>query len=133
MKTAVVVGLGLVVATALGLYALAELGQEVVVLHRWSPGGKPDPTRIWIVDQGGQSWIHHGTPDAAWIQRLEENPLVSLERSGATREYRATPDSEAHARVHELVGEKYGRIVRALTTSPDSCAVLPVRLELIED
>ena len=124
---------GIVVALVLAYYYVAEVGQEVVVLHRWSPGGHPDRTRMWIVDRGKQSWIHHGTADAAWIKRLEDDPVVALERSGSTRSYRAAPDPEAHALVHQLMGEKYGAIVRALDTSSEQCAVMPVRLEAIRD
>lgn len=128
-KLTAAIALGLVVVAFLGLYAIAELGQEVVVLHRYEPGGEPSRVRVWIVDEGKLSWVHHGEADAPWILRLADDPVVSLDRAGVTSTYRATPNPEAHALVHRLVGEKYGRIARAMAQSPEDCPIGPVRLE----
>lgn len=132
MKSAVLVIAGIVAALALAYFVVAEFGQEVVVLHRWNPDGEPDRTRLWIVDQGQQSWIHHGPADASWIARLATDPVVQLERSGELRSYRAAPDLDSHERVHQLMGEKYGAVVRALGATAEGCQVMAVRLELID-
>jgi hypothetical protein len=134
LATAIVIGLFLVYGVA--HLALIELGREVVVLHKWTADGTTRPTRLWIVDDGATAWFHHGYPDSAWIGRLEQDPVVTIERAGSTRSYRATPDPGSHDRVHQLLREKYGIAdwwVRFVSRSQEHCPALPVRLELIED
>jgi hypothetical protein len=124
------------VAYALAHLALIELGREVVVLHKWTPGGTVHKARLWIVDDGRYSWLHHGYPDSEWIRRLETDAVVTIERGGRARRYRAMPDPESHARVHELLREKYGiadRWVRFVTGGTARCSAVPVRLEPLDD
>jgi hypothetical protein len=135
VMAAAVVVLGLCAAYVLAHLALIEVGREVVTLHKWTPGGALQETRLWIVDEGGYSWLHHGYPDSDWIGRLETDPIVTIERGGTTRRYRATPDPESHQRVHELLREKYGvadRWVRFITGGTGRCPAVPVRLEPVE-
>jgi hypothetical protein len=127
--------IGLVVVYAVAHLALIELGREVVVLHKWTSEGTTRPTRLWIVDAGATAWFHHGYSDSAWIERLEQDPVVTVERAGLTRRYRATPDPSSHGRVHQMLREKYGIAdwwVRFVTGSQGHCPALPVRLEPIE-
>jgi hypothetical protein len=134
MVTAAIV-LGLCVAYAAAHLALIEVGREVVVLHKWTPGGAVHRTRIWIVDEGRYSWLHHGYADSEWIRRLAADPIVTIERGGKARQYRAIPDPESHQRVHHLLREKYGsadRWVRFVSGGTEQCAAVPVRLEPVE-
>jgi hypothetical protein len=134
LVTAIVTGL--FIAYAVAHLALIELGREIVVLHKPSSDGAPHPTRLWIVDDGGIAWLHHGYPDSAWIVRLKQDPIVTVERAGSARRYRATPDPDSHDRVHQLLREKYGIAdwwVRFITRSQENCPAVPVRLERIED
>jgi len=139
MKRVIVVAaivLGLCVAYALAHLALIEVGREVVILHKWAPGGAVHKTRLWIVDEGRYAWLHHGYPNSAWIRRLETDAMVTLERRGRTRHYRARPDPQAHQRVHQLLRAKYGiadRWVRFITGGTERCSVVPVRLEPAEN
>jgi hypothetical protein len=129
---AAAIPVGLLVAYAVAHLALIELGREIVVLHKWAPGGATRPTRLWIVDDGATAWLHHGYPDSAWIERLEQDPVVTIERAGSTRTYRARPDPGSHDRVHRLLRQKYGVAdwwVRFVTGSLEECPALPVRLE----
>ncbi len=131
---AAAIAVGLVATYVLAHLALIEVGREVVVLHKWRPGGAEQRTRLWIVDEGPYSWLHHGDPDSPWIRRLETDPIVTIERGGQARQYRATPDPESHRRVHELLREKYGiadRWVRFLAGDAERCRAIPVRLELV--
>jgi hypothetical protein len=133
---AAVIPIGLFVAYAVAHLALIELGREIVVLHKWTSEGTTRPTRLWIVDDGATAWLHHGYPDSAWIGRLEQDPVVTMERAGVTRRYRATPDPSSHDRVHRLLREKYGIAdwwVRFVTGTTEKCPALPVRLEPVED
>jgi hypothetical protein len=124
------------VACALAHLALIEVGREVVILHKWTPGGAVHKTRLWIVDEGRESWLHHGAPEAAWIRRLETEAMVTIERRGRTRQYRARPDPAAHQHVHTLLRGKYGiadRWVRFVTGGTARCPTVPVRLEPVEN
>ena len=128
--------LGLCVAYAAAHLALIEVGREVVILHKWTPGGEVHETRLWIVDEGRHSWLHHGYADSEWIRRLATDPIVTVERDGKARRYRAMPDPESHQRVHELLREKYGiadRWVRFVTGGTARCPAVPVRLVLVDD
>jgi hypothetical protein len=129
------IAIGLVAAYAVAHLALIEIGREIVVLHRWTSGGDIRMTRLWIVDDGAAAWLHHGYPGSEWITRLEQDPVVTIERGGVTRRYRATPDPGPHDRVHQLLREKYGFAdwwVRFVSRSLEHCPALPVRLEPIE-
>jgi hypothetical protein len=131
----IAVVLGACLAYVLAHLALIEVGREVVVLHKWVAEGESRRTRLWIVDAGEVAYLHHGYPDSAWIQRLADDPFVTVERSGATRRYRATPAPEADTRVHELMRAKYGvadRWVRFVSGGVESCPAMPVRLEAAE-
>ena len=109
MKRVVVaaaVVLGLCVAYAAAHLVLIEVGREVVVLHKWTPGKAVRKTRLWIVDEGRYFWLHHGYADSGWIRRLATDAIVTIERDGRAQQYRAIPDLESHQRVHELLREK---------------------------
>jgi hypothetical protein len=127
--------IGLFVVYAIAHLALIELGREIVVLHKSTSEGRTRPTRLWIVDGDTTAWLHHGYPDSEWIRTLEHDPIVTVERAGVTRRYRATPDPSSHARVHQLLREKYGIAdwwVRFVSGSREHCPAIPVRLEAIE-
>ena len=139
---AVAIGGGLCVAYVLAHLALIEVGREVVVVHEPTPTGPARKARLWIVDEGQDSWIHPGNANAQWwVKNMDAHPIVEIERSGITRQYRATPDPEAHARVHQLLREKYGvadvwvRFLAGtdtqsgLLTSGEKCKTIPIRLE----
>jgi hypothetical protein len=132
--------LGLFLLYAAVHLTLIEVGQEIVVLHKPNPEGPPSRARLWIVDGGGHTWLHHGYAGSYWIQRLAEDPVVKIERGGETLEYRATPDTASDPEVHRLMREKYGfadRLVRFWSgTNTEAgfatrrlCDAVPVRLE----
>ena len=123
---------GLVVAFMALIYGASELGGEVVTLTRAEADGSTSRVRLWIVDEGDSAWIQHGAPDAYWLTALGEGGQLSLERDGAIRVYKATPDAGACARYHELRRQKYGladEIVGLLSPSGATCQGVPVRLE----
>jgi hypothetical protein len=120
--------------------ALIEVGQEIIILHKWQPEPPPTRARLWIVDDGDHTWLHHGYPDSPWIRHLEVDPTLEIERDETLRSYRGTPDPAADPKVHKLLREKYGfadRLVRFWAGSATeaglltgtTCTALPVRLE----
>ena len=135
---------GVCVALALAHLALIEVGREVVVVHEPTPTGGVVRARLWIVDDGPHSWIHPGSANARWwVQHMDANSIVEVERGGQTRRYRAIPDPDAHAKVHQLLRQKYGvadwwvRFLAGtdtqsgLITRGEKCKTVPIRLELI--
>jgi glycine/D-amino acid oxidase-like deaminating enzyme len=145
MKRVIIVAaivVGVCVAYVLAHLALIEVGREVVVVHEPTPSGGVRKARLWIVDDGRYSWIHPGNANAQWwVQHMDEHPIVEIERGGNTRQYRASPDPEAHTKVHKLLREKYGvadwwvRFLAGsdtqsgLLTFGEKCKTVPIRLE----
>jgi len=103
-------GLAVFVAFAASIYVAGEQ-TEVVVLRTFDADGRPYDTKLWVVDDGGSSWVRVARPERRWLARLEAIPGVELTRHGATHSYRATPvrDAATRARVDQLMAEKYGR------------------------
>jgi hypothetical protein len=144
MKILAIVGailVGVCLVYALAHMALIEVGREVVVVHEPTPGGGVHRARLWIVDEGRYSWIHPGSKAKWWIENMDANPIVEITRGGETRQYRSHADPDAHARVHQLLREKYGLAdwwVRflagtdtrsGLITGGQVCKAIPIRLE----
>jgi hypothetical protein len=132
--------LGIVLAGVIGAcgiyvlahWALIEVGREVIVLRTRNAAGGWLETRLWIVDDGGSSWLHGG--DSAWMRNLRARPVVEIERAGETHRYRAEPVAGPHPRLHELFRAKYGVAdwwVR--TVAPDGETTTAVRLDRIDD
>lgn len=112
----------------LGHFAFIEIGQEVVTLRTRNADGTLHSTRLWIVDDGGVSWLHSG--GQAWLKRFEGNPIVEVERRGQLLKFRARAMPGPHPRIHRLLREKYGladRWVRFI--GPDNDQTVAIRLE----
>ena len=130
MKRIAIVALGLfafAAACVAAHFAVIEIGREVVTLRTQRADGTWQSIRLWAVDDDGAVWLHSGGAD--WLPRFAQ-PEVELGRDGVVRRYRATPVPGPHARVHELLREKYGwvdRWVRFL--GPDDATVCAVRLD----
>jgi hypothetical protein len=125
-------GAALVLLAALAVVvahlAFIELGREVVTLRTPRADGSWQATRLWIVDDAGSAWLHSAGAD--WAARFTGDPVVEVERGGATLRYRAHAIPGPHPRVHELLRAKYGladRWVRLI--APDDESVLAVRLD----
>jgi hypothetical protein len=111
-------------------FAVIETSGEVIALRTQAEDGSWLETRLWIVDDGGVSWLHGG--DSRWVRNLAARPIVEIVRGDEALRYRATPVPGSHPRVHELLREKYGladRWVRFL--GPDVESTVPIRLERI--
>lgn len=135
--------LGIPVAYAAFHMALIEIGQDVVVLHKWKGPGKTSRSRLWIVSDGEHQWIHHGYADSPWIRHLAVDPIVEIERHGKVYRYRGTPDPAADPKVHRLLRAKYGfaDVLVRFWAGTDSqvgvatrktCTAIPMRLDPVE-
>jgi len=70
-------------------WALIEIGREVIVLRTQEADGEWLETRLWIVDEGGVSWLHGA--DSRWMRNLKARPIVEIDRAGETRRPRPQP------------------------------------------
>jgi hypothetical protein len=100
----------LMVLLALGglSYAASESGEVVVLTTAGGDGGELQQTRIWVVDLEGRQWLRSGSPDSAWLARLRLNPVVTVERSGASAQYTAAATPAMQEAVNEAMAAKYG-------------------------
>ncbi|MCP5055667.1 MAG: hypothetical protein GY937_02960 [bacterium] len=119
--------------------AMIDVGKDIVILHKMTADGTTSRTRLWIVDGAGHSWLHHGWPEAVWIQHLQVDPIVVMDRDGAEHRFLASPDPGSDPEVHRLLREKYGladRLVRFWWGSDaetgfltgETCKTVPIRL-----
>src|SRR6516164_4100506 len=142
LVTTVAVIVAVIAALVGAQFALIELGKEVVVVHEPTPSGAVHRARLWIVDDGRVSWIHPGNANAQWwVQHMDANAIVEVERGGKTGRYRAQADPAADPKVHRLMRQKYGfadwwdRFLIGTDTYPGllmgNCTTVPVRIEPI--
>jgi len=123
--------LGLCVAYVVAHWALIELGFYINVLRTENPDGGWLETRLWIVDDGDDSWLHGG--DSAWMRNLRARPTVEIERDGETHRYRADPVPGPHPKLDALLRAKYGAADRWVRfVGPDDETTTGVRLELLD-
>ena len=117
----------LVLVIAVGLQFVASESGEVVVL-RTSVGGEDHDTRVWIVDDRGQSWLRAGQSASGWYQRILENPDIEVERGGDRFAYRAFPveGGPKVSHINALMARKYGwadGYIGAMFDRTDSVAI----------
>ena len=113
------------------IYAVSELGSEIVTVRTTGPGGETSETRLWIVDHQGAAWLRSGMNTSGWYVRIEANPAVEVERGGAWTHMRAEPihDPDIRDRIHALMAEKYGVADRFISALRDGSQSVPIRLE----
>jgi hypothetical protein len=130
LLTAAVV-LVVLVAGFFGLVLVAsELGGEVIILHTQTANGEKR-TRLWVVDDAGFAWVRAGMSGSSWLARIDQNPIVLIERGGRLLRYRAVPvrQPQIRDRIHALMREKYGLADRLVSVLRDPTQSVPVRLE----
>ena len=134
---------GVIAALVGAQFALIEIGKDVVVVHEPTPSGAIHRARLWIVDDGGVSWIHPGNANAQWWVQHWTRTRSSKSNAAATSRYRAQADPAADPRVHRLMRQKYGfanwwdRFLTGTDAYPGlltgkNCTTVPIRLERIE-
>jgi len=123
--------LALAVLFVASIFAASEMGSEVVTVTTWEADGSPVETRLWVVDDDGHAWLRAGVPTSGWLQRIEGNPKIRVDRGGAALDLRAVPirDPERRDRVHAQMREKYGWIDTWISLIRDGSQSVAVRLE----
>ena len=116
------------------VFAISELGGEVVTLSRIESDNSVKKIRIWIVDDNNKSYIEHGDEASYWMEMAKQGTVISLERGGVERRYLARADSDSHDMYHQLRREKYNHADALLeyisfgAMSTENCHGIPVIL-----
>jgi hypothetical protein len=100
--------LGLALGFALALLAASELGGEVVKLHTRDASGAMHATSLWVVDHEGFQYLRGGNRASGWVERLQSQPTVMVERAGRSAAYQAVAMPELTPAIDALMAEKYG-------------------------
>jgi hypothetical protein len=131
VRALVLKGVALAAILAFAVFALSEIGPEVVTVETFGPDGTRLATRLWIVDAEGQPWVQAALPSAEWLQRLESQPRVVMRRVTGIREFDAVPVREpaARERVQALMRAKYGLRDFLVSLVRDSSGAVPIRLD----
>ncbi len=126
MRTVLVIA----VVALLGFFGVimfaSETGGEVVTLRTTSAAGESHETRLWIVEIGPDLWLRAGDPGSGWLQRLQQDPQVEMERRGRTAHYRAEAVPHMGPEVDARMAEKYGwadRLIGIIRSEGESIAV----------
>jgi len=126
--------LAVALALGVGIMGASELGGEIVTLSTSGPDGDSE-TRIWVVDDLGHAWLRAGSPGNGWLQRIDANPDVTVERAGQTTRFRAVPvrdDPGIRDRIHELMRQKYTWADQIVSLMRDGSGSVPIRLDPVE-
>jgi hypothetical protein len=99
----------LVVAFAAITWWALEAGGVAVVDTR-APDGARRSTHVWYVERDSELWLEAGSPENAWFQDVQRDPLLVFRAEGASARYVARPvsDPDAQQQVRALLREKYG-------------------------
>jgi hypothetical protein len=65
---------------------------------------------VWYTEPKEELWLEAGTPENAWFQDVQQNPVLTFIANGSSARYAARPvhDPSAHTRIRSLIREKYG-------------------------
>lgn len=119
----------LLVATAWLGWSHLRGSIEIVTLFARGPD-QDHYVRLWIVDEGNQTWVRAERPDRLWLDALRESPNATLWRDGTSLPVRAViwngHGSKEH--VDRLFRARYGPLdaVAGFLWRRDS---VPIRLE----
>ncbi|MFP8875157.1 MAG: hypothetical protein VCB42_11685 [Myxococcota bacterium] len=127
LRVSILIAAAVVLAVGAGLLA-SELGGEVVRLRSFDADGRGHDTRLWIVNDGGRSYLR-GRPGSGWFDRVAASPQVELERSGQTGRFRAVPVEPMRDRVNRLMAEKYGWAEQLIALQREMDQTMPLRLD----
>jgi len=130
--------LALVGVALFGLFSavtfVALEGNEVALLRIPVEDGHRMDVRVWIADDGGETWIEVASPEREYYRRLLQQPSIEVIRGDATARYRAVPDTSraAHDRIRSLLAAKYGLADRWIGLLVDTSGSVAVRLDPVD-
>ena len=130
----IVLVIALGIGAFFGLVILASESGEVITVRTQDDASDWHATRLWVVDHDGAEWTRTGHAGKAWYLRLKANPVVELERKGATSARRAVPisDPDLSRAVNRAYERKYGIADWIVALSGDATQRVVIRLDRVE-
>jgi hypothetical protein len=112
--------------------AIAITVGAVVDVTTVAPNDITRETPLWIVEVGGDLYLRAGSPNAQWLARIENNPLIWLETGGVRQRFEALPlrdDRSVRLSVNRAMAEKYGLAdtLVGLLVDPDRSVPILIR------
>lgn len=116
---------GLLVA---GTYLIDE--GEIVEVKTIDVSGRDHITEVWIVDLPSGLYLRAGSPDAAWLERVRDDPEIVVTRGEQEGVYRAVVEDEQtiRAKVNAAMSAKYGFADRLWGRFAAHDTAVPIRL-----
>ncbi len=129
MKSLLIVLGTLVAAFGATTWWALESGGVAVVETR-TPEGTVRSTHVWYTEPNKVLWLEAGTPETAWFQDVQRNPVLTFRANGRSARYVARPvdDPSGHSRIRSLIREKYGFRDRWVGLVADTSRSVAVRL-----
>jgi hypothetical protein len=102
----------------------------VAVIETRTPKGTVRSTHVWYTEPNKELWLEAGTPENAWFQDVQQNPVLTFRANGRSERYVARPidDPSGHSRIRSLIREKYGFRDRWVGLVVDPSRSVAVRL-----
>jgi hypothetical protein len=102
----------------------------VAVIETRTPKGTVRSTHVWYTEPTKELWLEAGTPENAWFQDIQQNPVLTFRANGRSARYVARPvdDPSGHSRIRSLIREKYGFRDRWVGHVVDTSRSVAVRL-----
>lgn len=102
----------------------------VAIVETRSPDGTVRSTHVWYVEPSGELWLEAGSPENAWFQDVQHDPVLTFSANGDAARYVARPaeGSSAPQRVRSLIREKYGFCDRWVGLGVDTARSVAVQL-----
>ena len=119
---------GIPIAFAATIFLASELGGEVVELHTVDASGDFHSTSLWIVDEGGYSYLRAGDRAASWFSNIERQPVVDIERGGEMMRFTAVPVPRQTSEIDALMARDYGLADRLVAMMRDPSKSVAIRL-----
>ncbi len=102
----------------------------VAVIETETPEGTVRSTHVWYTEPNDELWLEAGTPENAWFQDVQRNPILTFRANGRSARYVARPvdDPSGHSRVRSLIRDKYGSRDRWVGLLVDTSRAVAVQL-----
>ncbi len=88
-------------------YVARNFGGEVAILHTRDELGRSYRNHVWVAEDESSLWIRAAQPTSVWLDRLINEPQVTLERRAEREDYGASPRPDRRSYVNGLMADRY--------------------------
>jgi hypothetical protein len=116
---------------AAGAYhAALNLSGEVALLYHYDERGREYMTPVWLTRERGDLFVRANDSQRKWLQRIRDNPEVSLGHAGGRDHFEAIIEPHRLELVNLRMAQSYGWGEWLLSQLEDRSSAVPVRLAL---